>query len=169
MAEQHLKSGPVTNYTASPKVANNPNVQGAFLRTAVGRVASAADDTSASTYRFFRIPSNARPVDILLTCADASSAGAIHVGLKHTDENGGAVVDENFFADAFALTNGPYLKQSLIHEGSSAYTQPNCEKPIWEVLGLTADPGIEYEVYATVSTTLNGGPTDIKLEGVWAV
>ena len=35
--------------------------------------------------------------------------------------------------------------------------------PLWQALGLSADPGVEYDVVATVSTTFNGGPTSILL------
>jgi hypothetical protein len=88
------------------------------------------------------------------------------IGLKRTAEDGGAVVDANFFATALAMDAGPYNNLQALHLG--AYTLAKCEQPIWQALGLSSDPGVEYVVYSTVTTAFDGGqPT--KIEGLWAV
>ena len=48
----------------------------------------------------------------------------------------------------------PEGKESTdIIEESAEYTPAEMEKPLWEVLGLTADPHRVYDVCATVATT----------------
>lgn len=156
MAVVNRNSTAIADMVAIPKVLVNPS-KGASgqLFEAAGYVANAADDSENSVHRFCRIPSNARVSAVLLSTADASTAGAIHIGVYQTADNGGAVVDADLFASAFALTDGPYSNVDLTHE-SGEYTYAESMKPLWEVLGLTSDPNREYDVAATITTTYNG-------------
>lgn len=161
MAVVNLKSQQITDMTATPRVPVNGRVQGGALLESSGTVASNADDTIASTYRFCRVPSNACVSQVLISAADASTAGAVNVGLYQVD--GGAVVDADLFASAFDLSGGPYTNQDITFE-SGEYTNAEADNPLWEVLGLSADPGIEYDLTAVISTTFNGGPTSINMK-----
>lgn len=152
----------LTQRDATPSAAADPAESVGVVKEAVGFVASAADDASASIFRFLEVPSNARILDVLYTGADATTAGAIDVGIYKTTANGGAVVDADFFASAFALTAGPDTDTNLRDEGGF-YTTAERAKPLWEALGLTSDPGVMYDVCATVTTTFNGGPTAMLL------
>lgn len=145
----------IADMVATPQVLVNPS-KGApgVLRESAGYVANAADDDDTSVFRFCRVPSNARVSEILLTTGDASSAGAVNIGLHQTEGNGGAVVDANLFATTLALTGGPFNNAQVID--SVEYTAAEQAKPLWEVLGLSSDPQIEYDVTASVSTTFNG-------------
>ena len=84
------------------------------------------------------------------------------MGVYQTAENGGAVVDADLFASALDLAGGPYNNLDITFE-SGEMTYAESEKPLWEVLGLTADPQREYDVAYTISTTFNGGPTAVRL------
>jgi hypothetical protein len=161
MAVVNLKSQQITDMTATPRVPVNGRVQGASLREASGTVTSGAADTSASTYRFCRVPSNACVSQVLISAADATTAGAINVGLYAADD--GAVVDADLFASAFDLAGGPYTNQDITFE-SGEYTNAEADTALWEVLGLSADPGVEYDLTAAISTTFNGGPTSINMK-----
>lgn len=152
----------ITDSTSTPRVMLNPVLNAARLLEKVGVIASAADDSATSVYRFLRLPSNARVSQIMLSAADATTAGAIDIGLYQTADNGGAVVDADLFASAVDLASGPYLNADQTFE-SGQYTFAESQQPLWQVLGLTADPGIEYDLAATVTTTFNGGPTSIRL------
>jgi hypothetical protein len=152
----------IANMTATPKVLNNPARGVGELKEVVGVVTSAADDASGSVFRFNRIPSNARVSQVLLCAADATTAGAINIGLYDTAENGGAAVDADLFASAVDLTGGPFNNLDVTFE-SGEYTYAESEKPLWEVLGLSADPCKDYDLVAVVSTTFDGGPTSIRL------
>jgi len=162
MAVVNRNSTAISNETATPSVANSPPFAEGFIREVIGSVASAADDSATSIGRFVRVPSNACITAVLLSCADATTAGNIDVGVYQTTENGGAVVDADFFAAAFALTNGPYSNQDLTFL-SGQYSIAEGDTPLWSALGLTADPQRDYDIAYTITTTFNGGPTRIRL------
>jgi hypothetical protein len=141
---------------AVPRVPVNPTKGAAGqLFESAGYVANAADDSANSIHRFCRVPSNARISQVLLTTGDATTAGAVNCGLYRTTGDGGAVVDADLFASALALTGGPFENADITYE-SDEYTEAESVKPLWEVLGLTVDPGVEYDVAFTISTTYNG-------------
>lgn len=151
------KSAAITNRDATPRVLNGPGASGR-LKEAIGYIAAAADDSATSVYRIATVPSNARISEILLTAADFTTAGAIHVGLHRTVQDGGAVVDADLFATAVDLSGGPFSNLDVTREaGTSNWALANAENTVWQSLGLTTDPGIEYDVTATISTNFNGG------------
>jgi len=161
MSAEHLKSAYITNVTATPAVKTNAVVGRGVLKEASGTVTPAATAEANSTYRFCRVPSNARISQVLISAADATTAGALNVGLYDVD--GGAVVDADLFASAFDLSGGPFNNEDITHE-SGEYTYAEAEKMLWEVLGLSADPSKEYDVVAVVSTAFNGGPTSVNVK-----
>lgn len=153
MAITNRNSTAIADMVSVPNVLVNPSKGAAgILREVCGYVANAADDDATSVYRFCRVPSNARISQVLLSTGDATTAGAINVGLYQTADNGGAVVDADLFASALALTGGPFQNQDITYE-SGEYTEAESAKPLWEVLGLTSDPKREYDVCAVISTT----------------
>ena len=162
MAVVNRNSTAISNETATPSIANSPPFAAGFVRQVVGSVAAAADDSATSIGRVLRIPSNACVSAVLLSCADATTAGNIDVGVYQTSENGGAVVDADFFASLFALTNGPYSNTDITFE-SGEYTYAEADTPLWQALGLTADPLRDYDIAYTITTTFNGGPTRVRL------
>jgi hypothetical protein len=168
MAVTNRNSSAIANLVANPRVINPPSLAGGNERVFWGVVASAADDSATSVFRFCRVPSNAALYSLLYSGADASSAGAIDVGLYDTADNGGAVVDADFFVSAFALTAGPDSNTELINE-SGTYTFAKQVQPLWQALGLSSDPCKDYDLCATISTTFNGGPTSMKLVALGVV
>lgn len=166
MAE--LKSTHITNATATPVVFTNAAKSNGDLKEAIGVVTPAADQAGNDILRMFRVPSNARISELLLCAADATTGGAIDIGVYETNENGGAVVDRDLFASALALTGGPFENTDVTFE-SDEYTYAESEKPLWEVLGLSADPHKDYDICCTVETVFNGGPTVIVLKGRYVI
>jgi hypothetical protein len=162
MAVTNRTATAISNATANPTVANNPPRSPGRLVRVQEVISSAADDDATSVYRFFRIKSSDIVASVQISCADATTAGALNIGLYDTSENGSAVVDADLFASAFALTNGPYSNTDVTFE-SGEYTFAEAQKQVWEVLGLSSDPCKEYDVAAVVSTTFSGGPTSILL------
>lgn len=158
MSAENLKSAAITNATAVPLVKTNSNVGAGRLMEACGTIAPAAAAEAASTYRFCRVPSNARISQVMISAADFTTAGAVDIGIYQTAENGGAVVDADLFASAFDLSGGPFSNSDQTFE-SGQYSLVEAEKMLWEVLGLSADPCREYDVAATVTTQFNGGQT----------
>jgi len=168
MAVVHLKSPAITNLTATPRVVNNANVSGGVLKSAMGVVNNSASDSVGSTYRFCRVPSNAR-VSAVIYAAEASGAtGQVDIGLYQTAENGGAVVDADFFASALDPGGGAIAPTNVTHE-SGQYSLDESDEPLWSALGLTSDPGIDYDVAATVTEIMADANSAQKVEVLYVV
>lgn len=153
----------ITNVVATPAVATNSNKSAGSVRSAKSVATVSATQTSGDTIRLVRVPSNARIDQVLLSTGDATTAGAIDIGIYQTVANGGAVVDADLFASALALTGGPFNNSDQTFE-SGEYTYAESALPLWEVLGLSSDPNREYDVVATVTTTGDGMGTTMALE-----
>ncbi|MBS4046566.1 MAG: hypothetical protein KG075_09520 [Alphaproteobacteria bacterium] len=153
----------IGNAVASPKVFTDANQSVGTGRVAKSAATVSATQASGDTIRLVRVPSNARIDAVLLTTADATTAGAINIGVWQTSENGGAVVDADLFASALALTGGPFTRSDQTFE-SGEYTYAETCLPLWQVLGLTTDPKRDYDIVAQVSTTGDGMGTVMVLE-----
>lgn len=165
MAIVNRNSGLVANIVATPPVSSNPSAgaPGQLLETS-GTIAAANDDSGTSIGRVCRVPSNARVSQVLLTTnAAASTAGAIDVGVYQIAENGGAVVDADLFGSAVSLTSTRKENLDVTYE-SGEFTPAESVQPLWQVLGLTADPQRDYDIAYTITTTFNGGPTSVNLK-----
>lgn len=159
-------SSQITNRDAVPRVLEDSRESKARLMESCATLEAGAADASDSTYRFFSIPSNARVSQVLLSCDDLGTAGAVDVGLYDTTENGSAVVDADLFASAQVLTTA--LTNSDITHESAVFGIEDSEKPIWEALGLSADPNKDYDVVATVTAAPESAGT-ISMKGRFVV
>jgi len=149
MAIVAVKSAQITNADATPMRINPAYQANSRIRGAVGVAAFANGDSAASVYRILRVRSNDR-VERLFLDMDAGGAGAVaDFGLYKTAADGGAVVDADFFASAVAIAAA--ARAVDITRESGAVTVALMEKRIWEQLGLTADPQLEYDVAATLT------------------
>lgn len=166
MAVVAVKSSAVTNADAG--VLNNARVAKMSMREAVGTVELANGDSIASTYRVARIPSNARVSRVLISC-DAITSGAGDVGVYQTAGNGGAVVDADFFASAQSIATA-LVNTDITHEADPAdagagFGLADVEKPLWQALGLTVDPGIDYDVALTLTAAAAAaGTVSVKVQ-----
>lgn len=152
MAVVHLKSTQITNATATPLVKVNATHDGGMVRATVGTLANSAADDIGSTYRFVRVPSNCRVHRVWLNAAATGVTGQYDVGIYQTAENGGAVVDADFFASAVDPGGGA-INADITHE-SGQYSLAEAIMPLWQALGLSSDPGRDYDVVATATEAL---------------
>lgn len=148
MAVVNTKSSSITNRDATPSVASNSRLTKSNTMSGIGVVAVANGDSIASTLRLTSVPSNARISQVLLTSTAITSAAA-DLGLYQTADNGGLVVDADFFASAASLA----AAQSNVDvtRESGIVTVANIELPIWQALGLAADPSRDYDVVLTLT------------------
>jgi hypothetical protein len=164
MAADTLKSTTITGLDSLPILRPNAWVHGGNVRAFSEYVTASAAADNTSTYRFFRVHSWMRPVNLSIFSVAQGGSAAVGVGLYDTAANGGAVVNATLFASAFSLvsavagTNVTY--QNLTYDKSTLR--------IWELLGLTTDPSKEYDVTIKVSATLTNGGL-IALHGTFAV
>lgn len=167
MAEVTLKSGQITNRDAATRVFNNPGVSKGMMCGSVGRVQTNADDSANSIIVFCTIPSNAIVHSLRLYSDDSGNTGAMDVGLYRTTKDGGAVVDADHFASAVDINSAALNGSDILHE-SGQFSLEEAEKPVWEALGLSADPNLEYDVCGTLTAAVTAA-TDIVLKIQYAV
>lgn len=168
MAVDTLKSTALTNADATPPVLTNARLTKMALNESVGTAQATASASIGSTYRLARIPSNARVSEVILSSDAFDTTGAGDVGIYQTAANGGAVVDADFFASAVTLTSA--LQNTAVTHESGVFGVEDVEKPLWEALGLTADPMREYDVAITLTTANGAGATpDVTLRVRWGI
>jgi len=147
-----LKGVQITNREATPRVLNDPGLgEGAIEKCAYGHIASVTAALSiTSIIRLVSIPSNAIVTDVRLSSA-AQTAGKFDIGLYRTNGDGGAVVDQDFFASAVdcasAVVNVDVLNESTNNTLAKQGLQ------VWEAAGMSADPKSQLDVCAVVTTT----------------
>jgi hypothetical protein len=159
----HYKTTSVTNLDATPILRANPWVQGGNSKQFAGTVEAVNGDSIGSTYRFFRVGSWMRPVTLTLYC-DALTGGAADLGLYRAAADGGALVDADLFASAQSIASA---NATGIQARFEADDVANVEKRIWELLGLTADPNLEYDVALTLTAGISASGT-IALQGAFS-
>lgn len=146
MAVANTKSTAITNADASPRVPNSGFVTGGGPQFSVDTVEVAAADDDNSVYRFARISSGVR-VHKLEILNDAITGGTdYNLGLYSTAADGGAVVDDNLWGDAITMATARVVPLDATFE---ALDIANVEKRVWELLGLSEDPFLEYDVVLT--------------------
>lgn len=156
MAVVTTKSTQITNRDASPKVLSNSRIVRANVKHARGVVTAVNGDSANSKYIFCSVPSNAVPVSVRVSCPDIGTTTAADLGLYRTTQDGGAAVDADFFASALSLSGGALTKSEALFE-SGVVTVANEEKPIWELLGLSSDPNVTYDVVGTLTGAADAG------------
>jgi hypothetical protein len=161
MAVVAVKSTLITNADATPVVFNSPRVDGGPERVAVSTADITSGDSIASTYRMFRVPSNAVMTDLKIYSPDIGTTTIADIGLYAAD--GGAVVDADFFASALSLKDGALNGTDVLHE-AAVFTIANSGKELWSALALTSDPGVFYDVTLTLTAAADATGT-VKLLG----
>lgn len=155
-----LKSAQITNMDASPFVQTDAGKGSpAALKMTDGYVTPAAADAAGTKYLMNRVPSYA-VVKRLLIASEAQGAGKVDVGVYYADDvrylaggsaNSGVVIDADFFATAVDIA--AKVQPTDITFESGTYTFDKWSQPLWQAVGLSADPGGMLDIVATVVTT----------------
>jgi expansin (peptidoglycan-binding protein) len=149
MAVVTVKSKAITNRDASPRVINDSAYVDAQIRQFIGAATITNTDSVGSKFILGQIPSNALIHSLLLNAPDIGTTTAADIGLYRVTAEGGAVVDADFFKAAQALNAGPYSDIEVAN--ANIVTLANSEKRVYELLGLTLDPNIKYDVVLTLT------------------
>lgn len=159
MAVVNTKSTPITNADAKPRLPNTAVTDGGPVLEKVGTLEAVSGDSINSVYRMLRIRSSTRVTELLLYC-DAITTCAADVGLYRTADDGGAVVDADFFASAQSLASASVVGLNVLYEAAAGPADvANIEKRVWQMLGLTADPGVQYDVALTLTAAAGSAGT----------
>lgn len=113
--------------------------------------------SATSIIRLAEVPSNAviRRVGLV---SGAQAAGAGDVGVYRNTKDGGAVVDADFFATAVSVA-AAVLDTDITAEATTGAFNNAVKRgqPLWEALGLTADPRTTFDIAFTVTTDITTG------------
>lgn len=163
MAVVNLKATQITNDDAKPRIPNVAVTDTGLLKESVATIVLTNGDSIASTYRLIRVKSSTR-ISQLLLYTDAITGCAADVGLYRTTQDGGAVVDVDFFATAQSLASAITAPVDIQFEAAAGVTDiNNINKRIWQQLGLTSDPGVQYDIVLTL-TGAAGATGDVSLK-----
>ncbi len=162
MATSHLKSTSITNLDTIPVLYNTSGAGGAAMMRTINDFAVAlAADAAGSTYQLVRIPTTA-VVKAVVFESEAQGAGAVDIGLYYSDATNdgtpsakqGLVVPSpgiNFFATDVNIASA--VTPTNVTNQSGNYNLSLRNEPLWQAVGLAADPGGYFDVVATVHTT----------------
>lgn len=162
MSVEALKSTSITNLDASPVVTNTAGegAQGYLLVQSEFVTVSAAA-SATSTYRLIRVDRNVKLKALILE-SEAMGAGAINLSAYYSDSatDGtqpslqGLIVPttgNQFFASDVDLSSAIVSTNVINESGNNPVSNRN--KPLWQALGLTVDPGGFIDIVAVVHTT----------------
>lgn len=159
MGTANTKATIITNADATPKSMNPQILFNGVLREQVATVEIAAADDNNSVYRLARVHSSWRISELTLFCDAITSGVDYDLGLYRTADDGGAEVDVNAYADAATLASASLTGIQLLFEGGSAKGVEKIEQAVWQDAGLTADPGVWYDIALTGIAVGSGAGT----------
>jgi len=160
MANVDIKSGSITNFDASPRVAESAG------EGCLGNLAFIDDfvpvidtDDSTSIYRVIRVPSNCLIKAVRVRHTALGGSCAMDIGLYYANSTGevgagktpGAVIDVDFFASAYVASSAQLAGIDITHEAAAAFPLTDHGLPLWEAAGLTSDPGGKFDIAATLT------------------
>lgn len=160
-----LKSVAITNREATPRTIVNPGegapARKAFVKSYLASVTAALSITSI--IRMVQVPAHCHLTDLTLQSA-AQGAGAFDIGLYRTNGDGGAVVDQDFFATAVSCASA--VTPTNVMNESTSYTIAKQNQPLWQAVGMTEPAkGTMLDIALTVATTdVTTGTGAIALE-----
>lgn len=160
MAVDHVKSSFITNADASPAVANTAGAGAdGRLKEVSGSATAVASSSADATYQLVRVKSNCKIKSIIFESA-AQGAGKFDLGLYYATDGQGKkptallaadAIDQDFFATVIDCASAVTPTEVVNESGS--YTIDKRTQPLWQAVGLTADPGGSFDIVATVKTT----------------
>lgn len=171
MAVVTTKSTTITNRDASPPVINDGRLERGVKKSAVGSVAVGAADSATSYYPVVSVPSSAMVRAVYATCPAGMTTLAGNVGVyKNTKDSGGAALgtaaftnSDTIFASAQSFASA-LNRSDVTNANSNAYPTDKREQPLWQAIGLSADPITTFDIAVKVTTANTGAAGRIGLE-----
>lgn len=160
MTTEALKSTPITNLDASPPVRPTSGRGGiGVLQIADGTVTASDLVTSGSTYRIVRIPSNAIIKSVWAHLDTAVTTFTADIGVYYPTVGAppGVTVttalDADLIASAVAFASIVTPTQYTDEAAAAALIVADKFKPLWDLAGLTSDPGCDLDIVLTNTAT----------------
>lgn len=160
MSTEAIKSTAITNLDAVPPVTPTTG-QGApgVVKAVTGSCAVTSGVTSGSTYQLARIPTNCVVTSVKMWLDASSTTITGDVGCYYsTSTTGGTAValqgtavDADFFASAVALA--AIVEPTEESGESGTYVGSKRVQPLWQAIGLSSDPGGNFDLVFTLTST----------------
>lgn len=171
MAVVNTKSTAIANRDAIPSVINDGRIEGSSLRSSIGSVAVGAADSATSYYPLVKVPTTAMVRRVFMTCPAGMTTLAGNIGVfKTTRASGGSTTgvaantgSDTIFASATTLASAADSKD-VTNLNSNAYPTDKREQPLWQAIGLAADPGGHFDIGIAVTTANTGAAGRVGLE-----
>lgn len=162
----NIKSTQLTNRDASPQLLNDPagSSLGSHLRAVIATLACLTADTTSSVYRFFSVPSNALIQSLKIWTDALSTSVTLNIGVYQTTLNGAAAVSATLFASALSASSAVVNSEQRFN----ALGINTASKQLWDLLGLSADPGIDYDICIAPAASITAGG-NITLQCMFSV
>lgn len=144
-----INSTQIANGQARPYIQNAAQVAGGRLRTKAAVIELDGTQSGTDVMRFFSVKSNDRVTSLQLSCDALTGLTSVDFGIHLKD--GGAAVDDDVF-DAAQTLAVALVRQEKRVGADSALNIDTLDKQVWQLLGLTSDPNVTYEVTGTINT-----------------
>lgn len=169
MAIVQTKSTAITNRDAVPAVINDGRLERGVLKSGIGSVAVGAADSATSFYPLVSVPTTAMIRAVLATAVAGMTTLAGNIGVfKNTKNSGGSTTgvvantsSDTFFGSAVSLAAALNRADET---GAGSYTTDKREQPLWQAIGLAADPGGTFDIGIVVTTANTGAAGRVGLE-----
>lgn len=142
------------------------------LKMIDGYVTAVASSSINATYQLVRVPSNVKVKAIVLE-SEAQGQGSFDIGVYYATDGSNALsvtggllaaaaISQAFFASAVDLTSA-YGPTNVTNESGTNVIAKRFQ-PLWQAIGLTTDPGGNFDIVATVTTAVTTGTGKIYLK-----
>lgn len=143
------KSAVITARDQSIRALSDGELFNGRKKVAKGLVSITSGDSTGSKLFFCPLPSSAVVLSVKVSAPDIGTTTAFDLGLYKSTLDGGAVVDADFFKAAVDVHSGAISKSEVVN--GNVITVANMEKRVFEHLGLSADPSLQYDVVGTLT------------------
>lgn len=157
----NLKALQVSNADANVRLDNGPELSGGVLKEYKGTVTAGAADSNASTYRICRIPSNLNINQVLLANEANTSGTSYKIGFAYPTSDpvkaGAVILDNALIAAGFSMATARAQLTDITHTNATTFDLDKPSNTPWQLAGLAADPGGQFDVIITAVTAGSAG------------
>ena len=163
MTVYNVKSTLITNRDSVPEVLTDALVSGGDMKESSGYVQTGSSaDAATSTYRLCSVPSKARVTSVVLTTDALGTGAALDIGVYYptfiplgsglSASSAAAVINTQLFGSAIAASSAITETNEIAQSG--VVTLAKQELSLWNLAGLSSDPGIDLDICVNVQTAI---------------
>lgn len=188
MAVVHVKSTPITNLDATPVVKSTTGQGAAGMLKEVnsGLVTVTASSSIDSTYQMVRVPSDAVIKELIAHLGAHTTTGQIDIGVYYATDDSNQLseaslaaadaIDQDLFTISVLDVDDQAVYAQLVPGGglrvsgstpaideNTVWTRAHANQPLWQVLGLSSDPGGNFDICFTYVEAVGAATAVVSL------